>query len=208
MEPVAGNHVVVIYATRHGHCARIAERMLDSLRARDLDAEMVDAANLPAGFRLNSYAGAMLISPVQLGKHLSEMTRFVKANRDALQSMPAALLSVSLSQAGAEMWPSTPERRAQAAADASRVIDEFLAETGWHPRSIRAVAGALLYTKYNFLLRFVMKRIATREGGATDTRQDHEYTDWPALDRFCSEFVHQLGDRSVPGDTSMATPSK
>ena len=158
MTPVVTNTVVVVYATRHGYCARIAERMLDSLRARNLVAEMVDVAKLPAGFRLDGYSGAMLISPIHLGHHLSEMKRFVKANLDALQSMPAAFLSVSLSQAGAEMESSAPERRAQAAADAARVIDGFLAETGWHPLNIRAVAGALLYTKYNFLLRFVMKR--------------------------------------------------
>ncbi len=204
MSPVVRNRVVVVYATRHGHCARIADRMVDSLRARTVEAERVDAAKLPAGFRLNGYAGAMLISPIHLGRHLSEMARFVKANLDSLQSMPAAFLSVSLSQAGAEMWPANPERRALAAADASRVIDAFLAETGWHPLSIRAVAGALLYTKYNFLLRLVMKRIASRQGGATDVRQDHEYTDWPALDSFCGEFVHQLDGanaaRTVAGD--------
>jgi menaquinone-dependent protoporphyrinogen oxidase len=58
------------------------------------------------------------------------------------------------------------ERRAQAAADVERWIDAFLAETGWHPAKIKAVAGALLYSKYNFLLRFVMKRISRQAGSS------------------------------------------
>ena len=60
------------------------------------------------------------------------------------------------------------------------MIEVFLRETGWHPTVIRAVAGALLYTKYSFLLRFVMKRIARKEGA---------YTDWEGLDHFVTAFT-------------------
>lgn len=187
--------VIVIFATRHGHCAQIAGRVLDSLRARGVEAQSADAARLPARFRLDAYEAAILISPIHLGKHLPEIKRFVVANLAGLQTMPTALLSVSLSQAGAEGLSPTSERRAQAGADASRVIKEFLLETGWQPLCIRALAGALLYTRYNFVLRFVMKRIAGREGGPTDVRQDREYTDWPALDNFCGEFARQMRDR-------------
>ena len=69
------------------------------------------------------------------------------------------------------------------------MIDDFRAETGWRPKSTKAVAGALLYSKYNFLLRWIMKRISRQAGGTTDTSKDHEYTDWAALDRFVEEFV-------------------
>ena len=65
----------------------------------------------------------------------------------------------------------------------------FLRETGWHPTVIRAVAGALLYTKYSFLLRFVMKRIARKAGAGTDTSKDYEYTDWEGLDHFVTAFT-------------------
>ena len=69
------------------------------------------------------------------------------------------------------------------------MIDTFLAETGWHPSKVRAVAGALSYTKYNFLVRFVMKRIAKAQGASTDTSRDHELTDWEALDHIVDEVV-------------------
>jgi menaquinone-dependent protoporphyrinogen oxidase len=60
---------------------------------------------------------------------------------------------------------------------------------GWHPSKVRAAAGALSYTKYNFLVRFVMKRIAKAQGASTDTSRDHELTDWEALDRIVDEVV-------------------
>jgi menaquinone-dependent protoporphyrinogen oxidase len=54
------------------------------------------------------------------------------------------------------------------------------------------VAGALPYTRYNFLIRFMMRRIVKTEGGDTDTSRDYEYTDWAAVDRFAAEFVDEV----------------
>ncbi len=72
------------------------------------------------------------------------------------------------------------------------IVDKFVAETGWRPRRIELVAGALPYTQYNFLVRFVMRRISKAEGGDTDTSRDYEYTDWAAVDRFAVEFVEDV----------------
>jgi menaquinone-dependent protoporphyrinogen oxidase len=51
------------------------------------------------------------------------------------------------------------------------------------------VAGALPYSKYNFFIRFIMRRIAAQAGGDVDTSRDYEYTDWGAVDRFASQFA-------------------
>jgi menaquinone-dependent protoporphyrinogen IX oxidase len=40
------------------------------------------------------------------------------------------------------------------------------------------IAGALLYTKYDFMKRFIMRVITKRAVGDTDTSQDFVYTDW------------------------------
>ena len=117
------------------------------------------------------------------------MVDFVKCHRAELERIPAVFLSVSLSEAGAENPAAPPERRAQSAADVRKMIDSFLTETGWHPSKVRAAAGALMYSKYNFLIRFVMKRIARAQGATTDTSRDHEFTDWEALDRLVDEIL-------------------
>ena len=64
------------------------------------------------------------------------------------------------------------------------MIDAFLGDTGWHPCRTSAVAGALVYSKYNFVVRYIMKRIARQAGGDTDTSKDYVYTDWKRLDEF------------------------
>jgi menaquinone-dependent protoporphyrinogen oxidase len=181
--------ILILYATREGQTRRIAEHLAATVRARGHGADVVDAAHLPEGFSLVGYNAAIVSASVHTGRHESEIVKFVKNHKDALERIPTVFLSVSLSEAGAEDPASTPERRAQASADVERMIQDFLKETGWHPAKIKAIAGALLYTKYNFLLRFVMKRIARAAGGSTDTSHDHEYTDWEALDRLVDELA-------------------
>jgi menaquinone-dependent protoporphyrinogen oxidase len=55
------------------------------------------------------------------------------------------------------------------------------------------VAGALLYRKYGFLKRWIMKRIVARAGGDTDTSRDYEYTDWNDMRAFAKEFLQLVG---------------
>jgi menaquinone-dependent protoporphyrinogen oxidase len=184
--------ILVLYATREGQTRRIAEHLAATARARNLTAEVVDAKRLSADFSLDSYSAAVLAASVHLQKHEPEMKEFVKRHLASLQLMPAVFLSVSLSEAGAEDPAATPARRAQSAADANKMIQAFLTETGWHPSRLHAVAGALMYTKYNFLIRFVMKRIARQAGASTDTSHDHDYTDWEALDRILDELVSNV----------------
>jgi menaquinone-dependent protoporphyrinogen oxidase len=152
-------------------------------------ADVVDAKRLPEGFSIEVYSAVIVAASVHRGRHEPEMIEFIKDHMDHLQHMRTVLLSVSLSEAGAEDPHATPERRAQAAADVERMIDDLVAETGWPPSKIKAVAGALMYTHYNRLVRFVMQMIAKKAGAATDTSKDHEYTDWAALDRLVDELL-------------------
>lgn len=183
------NPILILYATREGQTRRIAEHIAATIRARGLTADVIDCLELPAGFSVSSYSRAILAASVHMHRHESEMIQFVKHHRADLETLPAVFLSVSLSEAGAEDPKASPERRAQAAADAQRMIQEFLAETGWHPQHVQPVAGALLYSKYGFVVRFVMQGIARRAGAPTDTSHDYECTDWEALDRLVDEVV-------------------
>jgi menaquinone-dependent protoporphyrinogen IX oxidase len=53
-------------------------------------------------------------------------------------------------------------------------------------------AGALAYSKYNFLVKWWMKRIAKKSGGETDTSKDYEYTNWNDVSRFAEDFSNKI----------------
>ena len=118
--------------------------------------------------------------------------------------MPSAFVSVNLTEAAVESSKATVEQRGQATRDVQRMLDAFYKATGWHPRYVKAVAGALPYTQFNVLVRFLMKGIARRAGGDADTSRDFVYTNWSDLDRFVDEFAAavQLTDRICPTPSS------
>jgi menaquinone-dependent protoporphyrinogen oxidase len=174
--------IAILYATRNGYTRHIAERLAVSVLARGFDAQVFDAAHIPAGFSLQRYNGAILAASVCGGVHEREVNDFVKLHITKLENMPAAFLSVTHSEAGLD---------SQVADDAERVIHRFLAETGWRAQTIKAVAAALLCTQCGFLVRFVMKGIGKEFSSSTD------YTDWTALDHFAGEFLAEEAARAA-----------
>lgn len=187
MKPVA-----VFYATREGQTQRIAGHVAERLLSSGIE---TDLRNLLAGADpgdLCRYSGIILAASVHGGRHEREMVRFVKMHREQLEAMPASFLSVTLSQAGAQRKDEPAEKHRQFTVDVEKMIEHFCHETGWHPRRVLPVAGALTYTRYNFFLRFIMKRIAARAGAGTDSSRDYEYTDWATLDRFVDEAASEI----------------
>jgi menaquinone-dependent protoporphyrinogen oxidase len=162
--------VPVFYATTEGQTRLIAETLAGALRAYGfasvaLDVEQVEAWNT----NWSHVCAVVLGASVHAGKHQSSASRFVAAHRRWFNDLPSAFFSVSLSIAS-----SNP-----AEVDAAHALATSFAEkTGWRPTRSACIAGCLAYTKYGWLKRLVMRRIARKEGGPTDTSRDHELTKW------------------------------
>jgi menaquinone-dependent protoporphyrinogen oxidase len=184
--------VLVAYATREGQTQKIAEHVAATLRGRDLAVDVVDVKTAEPPLDVARFDHVVLAGSIHLGKHEAELTRFARANADALARVGASFLSISMSEAGAEDPARTVEQRTKAVANVKEAIAHFLAETGLHPESVMPVAGALKYREYGWLIRFVMKRISRAEGGPTDTSRDYEMTDWVALERFAEHIAASL----------------
>jgi menaquinone-dependent protoporphyrinogen oxidase len=81
------------------------------------------------------------------------------------------------------------------------IVDRFLRSTNWQPSLVENVAGALRYTKYHVIKRWIMKELARRAGGDTDTSRDHEYTNWAGLRAFAGRF----GRLVAPGEAGRSS---
>jgi menaquinone-dependent protoporphyrinogen oxidase len=140
---------------------------------------MVDADRPAAPLDIGRFAKVVVAAPIIAGGYPRSIVRFVREHRQELQRVESVFVSVGLAMASR-----TSDGRAQSLV----VVEKFLRKTGFRPGHIELVAGALPYSKYDFLTRFVMRRIAAKEGGDTDTSRDYEYTDWAAVDRFAREL--------------------
>jgi menaquinone-dependent protoporphyrinogen oxidase len=187
----------VFFATREGQTRKIADRIAVDLRTDGVDVELHDVRTLRGAIEWSQYAMACVAASVHGGHHEKEMIDFARRYRRELERLGAVFVSVTLSEAGAEDLHAAPEERNRSAADARKMIEVFVEETGWRPARTLPVAGALAYSKYNVLIRFVMKQIARKQGAPTDTSRDYEFTNWPALDQFVHEVVCSASGRPI-----------
>lgn len=172
-------NVLVVYATHDGQTRKIAERIATVLRVHRHVVELLDATQ-SREVDLARFDAAFVGSPVRAQGYLRAVVRFIRAHRAELEQMPTLFFSVGLA---------VLSKSGKGEAQTMEIVRRLVADTGWHPGKVELVAGALPYTRYNFLVRFVMRRIASKEGGDTDTSRDYEYTDWAAVDRGAVEFV-------------------
>jgi menaquinone-dependent protoporphyrinogen oxidase len=172
-------NVLIVYATKEGQTEKIARHIADTVQRAGHDVMLVDVAHEPAPADLAPFDAILVGAPLH-GTYPRCILRFVRAHRALLEQKQAAFFSVGLAVASR-----TSDGRAQTLA----VVDHFVQSTGWRPARVELIAGALPYSKYNFLVKFVMRRISAHEGGDTDTSRDYEYTDWPAVERFARELV-------------------
>jgi len=193
MKPIA-----VYYATREGQTQRIAEHIAKRLKSLGLAGDLRNVRFCPSLDNLSRYSAVILAASVHIGRHQREMVRFVRAHREQLDRVPTWFFSVSLSQVGAQRAGDPAEKHAQFAADVERMIIQFCKETAWRPKHSVPVAGALRYSRYNFIVRFIMKRIAAAQGAGTDTSHDYEYTDWAMLNRSADDIIKEIKPLSSP----------
>ena len=169
--------ILVLYGTTDGHTAKVAGALADTLRGKGAAVDVIDAAT--AAPRADRYAGVIVAASVHGGRYQRAVRRWVQQNRDALAGRPTAFVSVCL---GVLQWQPEVQREVNA------TVERFLMATGWRPTRATSIAGALAYSKYGWLKRWIMRRIAEKAGGATDTSRDYEYTDWQALRAFAERF--------------------
>jgi menaquinone-dependent protoporphyrinogen oxidase len=174
--------VLIPYATHDGHTRRIADFVARVIRERGFEATAVDIKRsrlLPP----DAYDAVIVGASIRMGKHDRYATAFVRRNRGALERVPSAFFSVSLA-AHDDTESGRNEVRGY--------IERFVQRTGWRPKAIGVIAGALLYTQYDFLTRWMMKKIARdHRNPDLDTTRDYVYTDWGGVRRFVDDFLEQ-----------------
>jgi menaquinone-dependent protoporphyrinogen oxidase len=171
------SRVLVLYGTTEGQTAKIAGAIASTLRANGIEVDVVEASMDDP--RADDYAGVVVAASVHASRYQRSVQQWVQNNREALAGKPSAFISVCL---GVLQWQPDVQREVNA------IVDRFLMTTGWRPMWTKSVAGALPYTKYGWLTRWIMQRIAAKAGGDTDTTRDYEYTDWQDVRAFAERF--------------------
>jgi menaquinone-dependent protoporphyrinogen oxidase len=170
---------LLVYASTHGHTARIATRLAEAMRGQGLHVDLFDVAHAAAA-QPGRYALVVVGGSLHKEHHQKALVEWVSERREALARVPSSFFSVSLTAA---------DDSAQARAATQGCIDAFCVQTGWTPTRTERIAGALQYREYDAFTRQLMRLLMKRMGHPTDASQDYDYTDWDAVDRLGRELA-------------------
>jgi menaquinone-dependent protoporphyrinogen oxidase len=175
--------ILAVYGSSYGQAQAVMRRVAAALEHSGHTVAIYRANAVPRSTSVADFDAVLIAASVIMGRYQRYVRAFVRRHLAALNDRPTAFVSVS----GA-----SPEDVPEWRAAASGYVTKFLGETHWSPRWTATFSGALRYTRYGFVTRWIMKRISARTGGPTDTTHDHEFTDWAAVDRFAAELSHAL----------------
>ncbi|HSJ39707.1 MAG TPA: flavodoxin domain-containing protein [Xanthobacteraceae bacterium] len=176
--------ILVLYGTSEGQTAKIARALAARLTGGGIEADVVRAGMgdpEPA-----AYDGLIVAASMHARGYQKPVGKWLRSHVADLNVLPPAFLSVCLS-----VRSKLETSRDEARAIPRRYVDGI----GWTPTKIKVVAGAMPYTRYNFIIRLIMRRNAAVEGGDTDTTRDYEYTDWQDLRAFADRFAAVVNAR-------------
>lgn len=174
--------ILVLYGTSEGHTEKVATAVADALAEIGCGTDIIEAGTVEPD--IARYDGVLVAASVHAGAFQKRVVNCVRRNAAAIAARPNAFLPVCL----AVLQKDDPK----VSADLDAIVGRFSAASGWTPAMVRFVAGALPYTRYNFLKRWLMKRIVAKAGGDTDTSRDYVYTDWDELKVFARHFGRRV----------------
>ena len=172
--------ILILYGTTDGHTAKVAAALARTLRLEGAVVTVADAGGPEPAPGPETFTAVIVAASVHAGGYQETVRRWVRQHLDALVPRPTAFVSVCLG---------VLQRDPAAAAELQAIYSRFVGDTGWRPGTMKMVAGALLYTHYGWLKRWMMRRIAAKAHGDVDTSRDYEYTDWADLQGFARDFL-------------------
>jgi menaquinone-dependent protoporphyrinogen oxidase len=182
--------VQIVYASRHGGCAGIAERIAEVLRAEGSEVQLADAAQRPDPQGFDSY---IVGSGVYMGSWLKEATEFLEHNQAALATRPVWLFSSGPLLGSSKQTPG-----------ADRLTDALGPETGpgsGGRKKVEALSAAIGARGHEVFLgafdpsdppKSMAERLVRLMPAAKQVLPTGDFRDWDAIAAWAHHIAAQL----------------
>lgn len=174
---------LIIYGTKQGQSKKIATYIREILSQANHGVDLYDIHQVPRDIELKKYDAVIIGAGVHMSGYTKALQRWVSHHRFGLFNKHAAFFSVCLGVLQNDPKVHEQERS---------IMQSFFTKTGWAPNHSAIFAGALPYSKYNWILKLIMHRIAKKAGTNTSMRRDYEFTDWNEVRQFALSFASSI----------------
>ena len=161
--------ILVLYFTRGGHTAKIANAIAQQLTLRGAKVDLVDI-NSAAATRINwpDYQLVALGACVLYGTYDKSVFQFIEQNAPALSALPNSFFCV-------DVVARNPEKRIP---ENNKYLQKFIALSPWTPADLKIIAGKVDYPSWPWYDRLMIQLIMKITKGPTDPKAVIDYTDW------------------------------
>jgi len=181
--------VLIVYQSKHGQTEKIAKCIRDRMTEQGHAVELMNASHkLPVAF--SNYDGVIVGAPVYMRSYPNDIYKWVLFHSDNLNKKPSAFFSVCMA---------VMQKDERTQKDLVMIAENFFHKTGWYPKRRKAFAGAVMFSRYNWFVKVIMKWIASRAGEKLDAHRDYEFTKWADVVRFSDDFARGLSARKDLG---------
>ena len=167
---------LLIYSSTDGQTKKICDVIKENLSNKNpIQICTVDEA---INLDINNYDQIILGASIRYGNYKSNLFKFIKNNREILDTKKNAFFSVNV----------VARKKEKSTPDTNPYIKKFLKKTKWRPKKIQVFAGKVDYPNYGFFNKLVIKFIMFITKGPTDTSQSYEFTNWEKVKEFSREL--------------------
>lgn len=180
--------VAIVYQSPYGQTQKIAQQIKQNLvfesQFKD-NVHLIEIDNPKSPSDVYGPIDMYIIGfPVYVGKFPKKLLKWVHDHSKELEDKRLGFFMVSLNAA---------DSRDSARKTDQHLLKKLTQEAHIIPDFIASFAGALHYTKYGFIKKFILKKISQAACGPTDTSKNHELTDWNQV----QEFSHDLRENNI-----------
>jgi len=180
---MSGSKYLIIYGTKEGQTAKIADKIGSLIREKGYDADVYDARKIPKNLSIEPYNGVIVGSSLHYLRWSHAAADFVIGQQPRITTAQSAFFSVS-------MMASAPDDP-KVAEGLKKASNKFFDATKWHPATVEHFAGGLAWSKYGFFTRYLMKGISYAQHKPVDSSKDQEFTNWDQVGTFTENFVER-----------------
>jgi len=168
-------NILVIYSTTDGHTRNICLHLQQVIEKQDNQVSLVSVDDVST-VDLNAFDTIVIGASIRYGKHSPAVYKFIKENKQILDSKGNAFFSVSL--VARKPGKDSPEK--------NPYLNKFLRQISWMPKKLAVFAGKVDYQKYGFWDRSMIRLIMWMTNGPTEPEANIEFTNWSQVDEFGS----------------------